>query len=167
MLYIKELIVVALLAVVVMGNLFDVAYDYNEGASLAHMGLELMLVCTSFFLIAMLSINVWRQKTSNQKLKIELESMATTNTERIPAPVMAARHSLSKVIQEQFKQWALTNTEEKVAMLLLKGLSFKEIAAVRNNSEKTVRQHASSIYKKAEVSGRHELSAWFIEDYLY
>jgi len=45
-------------------------------------------------------------------------------------------------------------------------LSFKEIAAVRKTLEKTVRQQASSIYKKAGVSGRHEFSAWFIEDIL-
>ena len=51
-------------------------------------------------------------------------------------------------------------------MLLLKGLSLKEIAAVRNTHEKTTRQQASAIYRKAGVTGRHAFSAWFIEDYL-
>lgn len=51
-------------------------------------------------------------------------------------------------------------------MLLLKGLSFKEIASVRDTMEKTVRQQASTIYRKANVSGRHAFSAWFIEDLL-
>jgi len=51
-------------------------------------------------------------------------------------------------------------------MLLLKGLSFKEIAALRITLEKTVRQQASSIYRKSGISGRHELAAWCIEDYL-
>ena len=50
--------------------------------------------------------------------------------------------------------------------LLLKGLSLKEIAAIRETLEKTVRQQVSSIYKKAELSGRHAFSAWFIEDAL-
>jgi DNA-binding CsgD family transcriptional regulator len=53
-----------------------------------------------------------------------------------------------------------------VGRLLLKGLSLKEIAAIRNTLEKTVRQQASSIYKKAELNGRHAFSAWFIEDIL-
>jgi DNA-binding NarL/FixJ family response regulator len=52
------------------------------------------------------------------------------------------------------------------ALLLLKGLSFKEIAAVRNTLEKTVRQQASGIYKKAGVSSRHAFAVWFIEDFL-
>lgn len=51
-------------------------------------------------------------------------------------------------------------------MLLLKGLSFKEIASVRDTMEKTVRQQASTIYEKANVSGRHVFSAWFMEDLL-
>jgi DNA-binding NarL/FixJ family response regulator len=51
-------------------------------------------------------------------------------------------------------------------MLLLKGLSFKEISAVRNTKEKTVRQQASTIYSKSGVDGRHTFSAWFLEDFI-
>jgi len=40
----------------------------------------------------------------------------------------------------------------------------KEIAAVRNVKEKTVRSQATSIYAKSGYTGRHELSAHFIED---
>lgn len=51
-------------------------------------------------------------------------------------------------------------------MLLLKGLSFKEIASVRDTMEKTVLQQASTIFKKANVSGLHAFSAWFMEGLL-
>jgi DNA-binding CsgD family transcriptional regulator len=37
---------------------------------------------------------------------------------------------------------------------------------VRDTHEKTVRQQASAIYRKAGVSGRHAFAAWFIEDFL-
>jgi len=47
-----------------------------------------------------------------------------------------ARHEYSEVIREQFEQWQLTPSEQQVAMLLLKGLSFKEIGCVRNTKEK-------------------------------
>ncbi len=50
--------------------------------------------------------------------------------------------------------------------LLLKGLSLREISIIRETQEKTVRQQASSIYKKSGVNGRHAFSAWFIEDIL-
>jgi hypothetical protein len=42
----------------------------------------------------------------------------------------------------------------------------KKYVLERSTQEKTVRQQASSIYKKAGVSGRHAFSAWFIEDIL-
>ena len=49
---------------------------------------------------------------------------------------------------------------------MLKGLSFREIAELRETREKTVRQQASSVYRKAGVAGRNELAAWFFEDML-
>ena len=154
-----------LLALVVVGNLIDVVYDYREGASLGHLAVELGLVVTSFSLIAMLSVGIWQQSRSNRKLKADLNSLVNSR-QQVPPEVLAARTSLAKVLQSQFEAWKLTVTEKEVAMFLLKGLSFKEIAAVRNTLEKTVRQQASSVYHKAGVSGRHEFSAWFIEDFL-
>jgi DNA-binding NarL/FixJ family response regulator len=53
-----------------------------------------------------------------------------------------------------------------VALLLLKGLSFKEIAQVRNASERTVRQQALAVYAKSGLGGRAELAAFFLEDLL-
>jgi DNA-binding NarL/FixJ family response regulator len=61
----------------------------------------------------------------------------------------------------------LTEAEREVALLLLKGLSNKEIAAVRAASERTVsREQAQSIYSKAGLTGRATLSAFFLEDLL-
>ena len=68
------------------------------------------------------------------------------------------------VMREQFSQWSLTPSESEIALLIIKGLSMKEIAAVRNVKEKTVRSQATSIYAKSGYTGRHELSAHFIED---
>ncbi len=71
-----------------------------------------------------------------------------------------------KVIQWQFSEWGLSPSEEQVALLMLKGLSVKEISESRNTHEKTVRKQASAIYEKSGLGGRHELSAWFFEDLL-
>jgi len=167
MLYIKELIAMLILALIVAGNLGDVIYDYREGASTAHLLMELSIAIVSFALIASLTVGIWRQSRSNNRLKAELASFSEANEQAILPPALAtARHELALVLKEQFETWKLTQTEREVAMLLLKGLSFKEIASVRNTMEKTVRQQASAIYKKANVSGRHAFSAWFIEDLL-
>ncbi len=73
---------------------------------------------------------------------------------------------LGNAIDAQFDRWQLTPAEREVAMLMLKGLSHKEIAVVRDASERTVRQQARAIYGKANLSGRAALSAFFLEDLL-
>ena len=166
MLYIKEFIAMLILAVVVVGNLGDVLYDYREGASIAHILMELSIAIISFALITALTIGIWRQSRSNTRLKAELASVSQASEQELPPALASARHELALVLKKQFEDWQLTQTEREVAMLLLKGLSFKEIASVRDTMEKTVRQQASTIYRKANVSGRHAFSAWFIEDLL-
>ena len=73
---------------------------------------------------------------------------------------------LGTAIDSQFDRWGLTGAEREVALLMLKGLSHKEIAGVRESSERTVRQQARAIYGKANLSGRAALSAFFLEDLL-
>jgi DNA-binding CsgD family transcriptional regulator len=73
---------------------------------------------------------------------------------------------LGAEIDAQFERWVLTPAERQVAMLLLKGLGHKEVAALLERSERTVRQHAVSVYRKSELAGRAELSAFFLEDLL-
>lgn len=63
-------------------------------------------------------------------------------------------------------RWELSPAEKEVALLLLKGLSHKEIAEVRGTSEATVRQQSRALYKKAGLTGRHDLAAFFLEDLL-
>ncbi len=73
---------------------------------------------------------------------------------------------LGDAIDEQFKLWNFTEAEREVALLLLKGLSLKEIAQVRATSERTIRAQARALYAKAGLSGRAALSAFFLEDLL-
>jgi DNA-binding NarL/FixJ family response regulator len=73
---------------------------------------------------------------------------------------------LGEAIDAQFSRWNLTEAEREVALLLLKGLSLKEIAAVRATSERTIRAQARSLYSKAGLTGRAALSAFFLEDLL-
>ncbi len=64
----------------------------------------------------------------------------------------------------QFQDWDLTAAEREVGLLILKGLSHKEIAALRATTEATVRQQAQSIYRKANLPGKTAFSAFFLED---
>jgi len=60
----------------------------------------------------------------------------------------------------------LSPVERETALLLLKGYGHKEIAGLQEKSERTVRQHAVAVYRKSGLSGRAELSAFFLEDLL-
>ena len=73
---------------------------------------------------------------------------------------------MSAAIRSQFDDWRFTQAEAEIGFLLLKGLSHKEIAEVRGTSERTAREQARSVYAKADLSGRSELSAFFLEDLL-
>jgi DNA-binding CsgD family transcriptional regulator len=67
-------------------------------------------------------------------------------------------------LDEQFQAWGMTAAEREVGLLILKGLSHKEIAALRGTTEATVRQQAQAIYRKADLPGKTAFSAYFLED---
>ncbi len=73
---------------------------------------------------------------------------------------------LGVAIDRQLDKWALSPAEKEIALLLLKGLSHKDIAELRSVGETTVRQQARAIYKKGGLDGRHDLAAFFLEDLL-
>lgn len=52
---------------------------------------------------------------------------------------------------------ALTKTEQKVARLMAKGYTYKEIAATMVISYHTVKKHVENIYEKCHVNSRYQL----------
>lgn len=74
--------------------------------------------------------------------------------------------NLAMKIKSQFLDWGLTKAECEIGFLLLKGFSLKEIASLRNTSERTVREQAINIYSKSKLKNRSELTAFFLEDLL-
>ncbi len=96
----------------------------------------------------------------------ELRRVSVLRKELLEHRIKTARLSgeLLAVMREQFSSWKLSVSENEVALLLVKGLSMREIAEARHVKEKTVRQQATGIYAKSGYAGRHELAAHFIED---
>ena len=90
------------------------------------------------------------------------QSIAEGNQWRAAARTHA--EGLGLAIQQQFRDWQLSASEGDVAMLMLKGLSHKEIANLRKSSSATVRQQAAAVYAKSGLSSRAELAAYFLED---
>jgi DNA-binding NarL/FixJ family response regulator len=71
--------------------------------------------------------------------------------------VLGDRRDVSHLVDRALVTAALTDKEAAIARLLLKGLPTPEIARLEGNSDRTIRQHVSSIYAKCGVSSRAEL----------
>ena len=97
-----------------------------------------------------------------------LDDLASTRRESGRWRDAARAHvaGLSQAIAAQFDSWGLTEAESGVAALMLKGLAHKEIASLRQCSEATVRQHATVVYRKSNLTSRTQLTAFFLEDLL-
>lgn len=143
----------------------DLIFDYSEGTHPVH------LVIESVILVAAVvgTLIGWRRfvaaRAEARLLKRDLEQ-ARAEARRWRDESRTVIQGLGAAIDRQFRRWKLTPAEAEVGVLLLKGLSHREAATVRNTSERTVRQQARSLYKKAGLAGRSELAAFFLEDLL-
>lgn len=169
---------IALLVIIALLNIHDSYNDYNKcqqgGYSLLNFMPEALVILLSTLGIAFLLRVIRRrmQETDSlrQQLKTtrkELGEMHNKMRQAIRETRRDASHQYSEAIQEQLEVWEFTPSEKEIALLLLKGLSFEEIANIRAAKEKTVRQQASAIYRKSSLTGRHEFAAWFFEDFLH
>ncbi|MGD8514836.1 MAG: hypothetical protein PVF52_04410 [Granulosicoccaceae bacterium] len=159
----KDSVLVLLLMLVVVASAIDLYTDVSHGATYHHTVKEGMVMLFSIAGIVWLIYSLRGQQHEILELKQALDTQQ--QTPRQPDDyVLDARRRFSEMVAQQFDEWGLTGSEKEVGWLLLKGLSLREIAAIRNTLEKTVRQQASAVYHKAELPGRHAFSAWFLED---
>lgn len=143
----------------------DIIYDWTESGKFdPHIIVEIFMALASFIAITVLLTSTWLSKKELIKTYYSLgEAHKALDTAKHQTQKLMGE--LSKVIQAQFIKWQLTDSEKEVALLLIKGLSLDEIATVRETKEKTVRQQASNLYKKAGITGRYELVAFFLKTY--
>lgn len=161
----KDKIIALVLGIVMVLNFLDVITDTKLGVPLWHIVEESMIVLASAIGFVFLLREINNRAKHIDHLKEELVK-SDHQLQNISEEMKNARTEYSEVINRQFNEWQLTKSEQEVAMLLLKGLSFREISGVRDTKEKTVRQQASKIYEKANVDGRHDFAAWFLDDFL-
>jgi DNA-binding CsgD family transcriptional regulator len=159
----------AVLAVVAGIALF-LALELREepDMSVLDMALELLEIApvalTSVGLVLLFQLT--RRQREEQLTVIRDLEVARAQGQRWRSEARTLLNGLGEAIEAQFSRWNLTEAESEVALLLLKGLSLKEIAAIRATSERTVRAQARTLYSKAGLTGRAALSAFFLEDLL-
>jgi DNA-binding CsgD family transcriptional regulator len=143
----------------------DLVSDIRDGVSTAHM-LGMVTGCVLSLVGLWIMWRLMRvSRAQARALRVALDS-TRTDLQQWRARTSEMMEGLGALMDRQFADWALSSAERDIALLLLKGLSLKAIADIRETSERTVRQQALAIYRKAGVAGRAELSAFFLEDLL-
>ena len=104
-------------------------------------------------------------KEADSTLLVKAINIVTTG-ERYIQPSIAAMLRQSKIIEQQNRAEALTKRELEIIKLLVGGLYNKEIADNLNISEKTVKNHISSIFRKINVSDRTQAAVYAIKNNL-
>jgi DNA-binding NarL/FixJ family response regulator len=143
----------------------DLVNDYQSGSTGRHLILEGILFTLSGGVFAM---GVWQLTRARQQVTV-----LKGDLDRIHHEKEQWKHEthqllagLSQKIEGQFNLWRLTPAEQEVGFLLLKGVSLKEIADIRQTRLKTVQQQSQSIYQRTGLASRSELAAFFLEDLL-
>ncbi len=168
----RRLLGATLVAFLLMGGLagIDLLSDVREGTTLSHVFAEGAILLVGFLGAALVARKL---VTTTRDARVAAATATSLAGQLEASNAEAARWrsdarnlmmGLGKAIDEQFDRWHLSPAEKEVALLLLKGLSHKEVAEARTVTEATARQQARAVYKKAGLSGRHDLAAFFLED---
>lgn len=164
----------------------DVGWDLREGTTAGHVlaegGVLLVGLLGSVVVARQLVLVLRAARAAQQEAHVAqqeariLQEEARTLAERLAVTEAEASrwraeardllNGLGAALDQQFERWALSPAEKEVALLLLKGLSHKELAEVRSITEATARQQSRAVYKKSGLSGRADLAAFFLEDLL-
>lgn len=161
----ERILIVVILSFVAFLVGFDLFTDSKEGVIGWHVFVEGSAGFLSLF-------GIFYFMKDSFKMKHELsdslhENMQLKNeAKEWKAEAQKYIEGLSQSIDQQLTKWNLSVAEKEVALLLLKGLSLKEIAEVRKTTEKTSRVQSIAVYSKSGLSGRSELAAFFLEDLL-
>lgn len=113
--------------------------------------------------VALLTVRMQSQHQEKMTLIRDL-GIARKEGQHWRSKVQSKLNGIRVEMDAQFRQWGMTAAERDIALLILKGLNHKEIAALRGTSEATVRQQAQSIYQKADLPGKTAFSGYFLED---
>lgn len=174
----KEQIVIGIFSSVIgLFTAWDLFVDAGMGTTINHIILEgLVVLCALAIFFRVIYLIFKNERDSNQLIQAELsQRMQSMQLESIKLREDNKKYKeeseklikgIGAIIDGQFDKWGLSKSEKEVALLLLKGLSHKEISEIRNTSEKTIRQQSSQVYQKSNLEGRAQLSAFFLEDLL-
>ena len=160
-----RLVLAGVFLVIVVGGIADLVMDQPTTVWSLHVLFEVLMVVVSLGAASYLAAGWYVADSRRVASEAETDSLLEERREW-EGRAADLLESLGAAISEQFRSWELTPTERRVALMLLKGFSHKRIAKATGTSERTVRQHSVSIYRKSGLGGRAELAGFFLETLL-
>lgn len=157
----RRLLSVVLLLIVATGTI-DLVLDAPESLWSFHVAYEVALIVGALVTTAVLWVRWARAERSLVTTQRALEQRQAER-DAWRADAEKALRGLAAAIDDQLSRWGLTAAEREVALMLLKGRSHKAIAYETGRSERTIRQHAVTVYQKSGLGGRAEFAAFFLD----
>ena len=160
-----RVVLTLLLGGIAIGGGIDLWMDWPTSPGAFHVAFEVAVLVLSLAGVAFLWggwMRTRRSLTRTQEASLKLTEERDAWRQRAEKLL----RGLGEEIDAQLRRWHLTPSEREVALLLLKGYEHKEIASLLGRSDRTIRQHAVSVYRKSNLSGRAELAAFFLDDLL-
>ena len=127
----ERVILAIFFASIVIFISLDLFTDSLEGVSVAHLSTELIVAGIGGVGLLYLIWSGFRFRGQLVSTRRSLEEVSA-DAALFKKDSEKWVQGLGMVIDQQLSKWNLTETEKEVALLLLKGLSSKEIAAIRN-----------------------------------
>jgi DNA-binding CsgD family transcriptional regulator len=143
----------------------DMAADLVDGVPVIHFVIETFALVLCLAGVVGTGLTLRNAVIRARSLEEDLQG-ARADLARSREQTRELAGGLGGVIDQQFDRWGLSGAQREVALLVLKGFSYKEIADLRETTERTVRNQAQAIYRKGSLSNRAEMAAFFIEDLL-
>lgn len=95
---------------------------------------------------------------------LKLFAAMRKRTRKVEEQLAYASASFHQLLLAKFEQWGLTQAEQDNAILIVKGFSVSEMAALREKSEGTIKAQNTSIYRKSGLAGRAQFVSFFLEE---
>jgi DNA-binding NarL/FixJ family response regulator len=147
----KNLTKVIIYLAILIFFLYDLIADFFSDEFGVHFYLEIIFTVLMFYLLLQQILDISKTTKQLNDAKSKINNL---------------QGEMINYINTSFENWGLTNAENEIAWLIIKGFAFKEIAKIRKVGEKTISLQASSIYKKSKTNNRHELMSLFLEEFI-
>jgi DNA-binding CsgD family transcriptional regulator len=146
-----------------------ISLNILTGANIFNIFFDLVLELAILGLVIMMVNFVWKyfrdEEQTREIIRHDLEA-----TKKIAQAFEKKSQGLVKEFQSyvhhEFNQWQLSQSEKEISLLILEGLSSKDMSQKRFTSERTIRNQCAAIYQKSKLAGKNDFCAYFLKEFL-